>query len=326
MNKEKQILVKPVDAQKRLDIFLVEKLKISRSQVQKMIENEFVFVNNKNPKKSGDLINSGDKISIKNKGEIIKENKNKTKDEVPEKNKEKISLIPEIIAEEKDFLVVNKPSGLLTHGIKKGDQSLAEFLIKKYPEIKKVGEDPLRPGIVHRLDRETSGLLVVARNQKMFDHLKKQFQDRTIGKEYIVLVHDKVSADRGIIDFPLERGKNTDRMAALPKMVRGHENEQGKQSLTEFWVEKRFVNFSLLTVKIHTGRMHQIRAHFLAYDHPVVGDNLYFQKKQKRRWDDELGRLFLHSFKLEFTDLQGERKHCEIALPDELKDFLKKLK
>lgn len=321
MEKIKKIIVKNTDAHQRLDLFLTEKLKITRSQAQKMIENNQIFINNLAPKKTGEKTSTDDIItvstSIMNKQE---------KKEFLIKKENNTSLYPEIIAEEKDFLVINKPSGLLTHNTEKERYSMAEFLIKKYPEIKKVGEEKTRPGIVHRLDKEASGLLVVARNQQMFEYLKQQFQDRTIGKEYFVLVHGQVSADTGIIDFPLERGKNNERMAALPKIVKGMENSEGKKALTEFWVEKRFVNFSFLTVKIYTGRMHQIRAHFLAYDHPVVGDNLYFQKKQKRKWDDELGRLFLHSFKLEFTDLQGERKHYEIELPKELVEFLKKLK
>lgn len=327
MIKSKTITIKNADVQKRLDVFLVEKLKISRSKIQKMVKEEQIMINGKLPKKSGGLLSEGDKITINPPKEIKDEVKIvKTKNKEESQEQENKYLIPEIITEEKDYLIINKPAGLLTHGIQKEDYSLAKFLSTKYPEIKKVGENPLRPGIVHRLDREASGLLIIARNQKMFEFLKKQFQERTVGKEYFVLVHDKVSADSGIINFPLERGRNNERMAAIPKTVHGYENEKGKEALTEFWVEKKYVNFSFLTVKIHTGRMHQIRAHFLAYDHPVVGDNLYFQKKQKRGKDEELGRLFLHCFKLEFIDLQNIRQKFEILLPQELEEFLKKLK
>ena len=101
---------------------------------------------------------------------------------------------------------------------------------------------------------------------------------------------------------------------------------EGKEAKTEFLVEKNFVNFSLLRVKIHTGRMHQIRAHLLAYNHPLVGDPLYFQKKQKRTWDEKLGRLFLHSAKLGFTDLEGNKQEFESPLPKKLEEFLKLLK
>lgn len=321
MAKNKKFKVTDNDSSLRLDVFLTQKMDISRSQAQKYIEQQKVKLNDAIPSKTGAKISAGDIVIFEEK-EIISEKKEKIKfaKEIVE------NLQPEIISEEKDFLVVNKPSGLLTHNTEKDEVSLAEILVKKFPELKNVGEDPLRPGIVHRLDKEASGLLVVARNQKMFDFLKKQFKERTIDKEYAVLVHDKVIADTGKIDFPLKRGRNIDRVAAVPKIIRGIENEEGKEALTEFWVEKRFVNFSLLTVKIYTGRMHQIRAHFLAYDHPVVGDPIYFQRKQKRKWDNQLGRLFLHCFKLEFTDLEGKRKHYEVELPDELKSFLKKIK
>ncbi|HRY36574.1 MAG TPA: RluA family pseudouridine synthase [Candidatus Magasanikbacteria bacterium] len=319
MPKLKQFIFKK-DSPVRLDVLLAEKLKTSRSQVQKLIENKQISINGIVAKKSGENVIYGNKIEINEIKNLVEPKTSKNTTLVEKK------ISPNILAVEKDFLIVDKPSGLLTHNTEKENYSLAEFLTKKYPEIKKVGEDSSRPGIIHRLDKEASGLLVVARNQKMFNFLKKQFQERTVDKEYCVLVHGKVSADTGFIDFPLERSKNNERMAAIPKTVRGMENDEGKKSLTEFWVEKKFVNFSLLTVKIHTGRMHQIRAHFLAYDHPVVGDPLYFQKKQKRKWDDELGRLFLHCFKLEFTDLQGNRQKYEIPLPKELTDFLKKLK
>ena len=114
-------------------------------------------------------------------------------------------------------------------------------------------------------------------------------------------------------------------MAAQPLMVRGEKNSVGKEALTEFLVEKRFVNFTLLKVTIHTGRMHQIRVHLLAYNHPVVGDPLYNQKKRKSTWDKKLGRLFLHCTQLVFTDLKGEKKVFESALPIELETFLKTL-
>ena len=110
-------------------------------------------------------------------------------------------------------------------------------------------------------------------------------------------------------------------MAAVPAGTEG-----SKEARTEFVVEKEFVNFTLLRIKIYTGRMHQIRVHFLAYNHPLVGDPLYFQKKQKRTWDEKLGRLFLHSAKLGFADLAGEKQVFESPLPKELKSFLKELK
>jgi 23S rRNA pseudouridine1911/1915/1917 synthase len=237
-----------------------------------------------------------------------------------------------IISATPDYLVVNKPAGLLTHPTMANEPTtLAFFLLKKYPEIKNVGEDLLRPGIVHRLDKEASGLLVVARTQKMFEHLKEQFKTRTIEKEYLILVHGRVAKDEGEINFPITRSETSDRMAARPLSNDGGTISRSplqpgeKEARTEFLVEQRFVNFTLLRVKIHTGRTHQIRVHFLAYNHPVVGDQLYIQKKRKRTWDENLGRLFLHCTKLVFKDLENKACTFESSLPTELSDFLKLL-
>jgi len=318
MTTAKKIIFKEADT-KRLDIFFTEKFKISRSQAQKMIEKNNILINGKISTKTGHPLKTGDQIIVEEKP-IIKP----TKIEVEKETKAtKAKLKINILAETKDYIVVEKPKGLLTHSTDKNEpDSLAAILVKKYPELKKVGDDPRRPGIVHRLDKEASGLLVVARTQKMFEHLKNQFKTRTVEKEYTVLVHGKVAKDWDEIKFPIERSRNNDRMAALPATLRGEANLSGKESLTEFWVEKRFVNFSLLRVKIHTGRMHQIRVHLLAYDHPVVGDPLYFQKKQKDKWDKVCGRLFLHCIHLAFTDLNNERQEFKSELPPELINFL----
>ena len=304
----------------RLDVFLAEKLKISRSQTQKMIEGQQILVNNKPAKKSGDWLKSGDEITIMPK---VEEKKLTVKEEKVKQEK----FAVKIIAETPDYLVVEKPNGLLTHPTDKNeDYALSTILSKKYPGLKKVGDDEKRPGIVHRLDKEASGLLVVARNQSTFELLKDQFKNRTVEKEYIVLVHGVVAKDWDEIKFPIERSKTLDRMSALPATQRGLTNASGKEAFTEFDVEKRFINFTLLRVKIHTGRMHQIRAHLLAYNHPVVADPLYFQKKRKDRWDKVCGRLFLHCTRLAFIDKNGERQEFNSPLPKKLSDFLLLLK
>lgn len=304
----------------RLDIFLSNKLKISRSQIKKLIDNNQVTVNGKAVTKTGGLIHATDKIVV---NKALPEKKLTVKEEKVKKEKFKINIIKET----PDYFVVEKPYGLLTHSTEKNEaDSLASMLTKKYPALKKVGDDPKRPGIVHRLDKEASGLLVVARTQKMFEHLKDQFKNRTVQKEYLVLAHGKTSKDFDTINFPLERGRNVERMSALPATEYGRINTLGKEALTEFDVEKRFINFTLLKVKIHTGRMHQIRAHLLAYNHPVVGDPLYKQKKRKDKWDKVCGRLFLHCVKLGFTDLNGEKQEFTSVLPKPLADFLLLLK
>lgn len=319
----------------RLDVFLVEKLKISRSQVQKMIDAGQILVNGKTPKKSGDRVRPDDNVVVSDEQPI-----STTDESLTNKSEKKFTIADiEIVAETPDYFVVNKPSGMLTHSTNKNEaDSLAAILLKKYPKLKSIGDtssstpgglrrasDPMRPGIVHRLDKEASGLLVVAKTQTMFDLLKEQFKQRQIEKEYTVLAHDQVAKDWDEINFPIDRGGN-DRMVAIPKTVRGIQHDNGKQALTEFFVETRYVNFTLLKVIIHTGRMHQIRVHLLAYNHPVVGDPLYNQAKRHSKWDAKLGRLFLHCTKLAFTDLQGHKQTFESELPKELTEFLKLLK
>ncbi len=310
-----QIIVPKKSAGERLDIFLAKKLKISRSQVQKMVGADQVFVNKKLPKKPGDNLTEGEEIEIK-KAKITLEAKAK-------KKAGQVKFDVKIIKTTPDYIVVEKPTGMLAHPtMAKEKNTLADFIVKKYPQVKKVGDDPMRPGIVHRLDKEASGLMIIARTQKMFNHLKEQFKNRTIEKEYFALAHEPMPRNWDEINFPISRSETSDRMAAIPT----GEASRGKEAKTEFLVEKNFVNFSLLRVKTHTGRMHQIRVHFLAYNHPLVGDPLYFQKKQKRVWDEKLGRLFLHSTKLGFVDLEGNKQTFESPLPQELTDFLKLLK
>ena len=315
----KKIKAKDIEST-RLDVFLAEKLKISRSQTQKMIEGQQILVNDKPAKKSGEWLKSGDEITISPK---IEEPKLTVKEEKIKQEKFAVN----VVSETPDYLVVEKPNGLLTHPTDKNeDYALSSILTKKYPGLKKVGDDPKRPGIVHRLDKEASGLLVVARNQETFEHLKNQFKNRTVEKEYIVLVHGVVAKDWDEIKFPIERSRTLERMSALPATIRGVANLAGKEAFTEFDVEKRFINFTLLRVKIHTGRMHQIRAHLLAYDHPVVADPIYFQKRQKDKWDKVCGRLFLHCTRLAFVDRDGVRQEFTSPLPKKLADFLLLLK
>ena len=246
---------------------------------------------------------------------------------------------PTIIFEDKDCLVINKPAGLPVHG---GGNitgaTLADLLIEKYPEIKNVGDDQTRPGIVHRLDKEVSGLMVIAKNQPSFENLKKQFKKREINKEYIALVYGKLQNDEGEINFPIKRASTGHKMAAMPIQVidllsrktpttRDRGNISGsfkaREALTTYKTLQKFVNFTLLKVKIKTGRTHQIRVHFYAYGNPLVGDTLYNTKKTKLKNEKlKLGRIFLMACHLSFKDLNGEKKDFILELGDDLKKFL----
>ena len=298
----------------RLDKFLANELAdLSRTKIQKLIKGGQITVNDEITTVHH-WLRVDDKILI-NKSE-------KGPDFIQDKQKIKITINPQIskiIAETNDYLIINKQAGLIVHpakGIK--EKTLVDWLITKYPEIKDIGEDESRPGIVHRLDKEVSGLMVIAKTQKMYEHLKRQFQNHTIIKEYLGLVHGVIDADEGIINFPLKRSKLTGKIVAKPK------GGEGKDSITEFTVFKRFTNFSYLKINLKTGRSHQIRVHMQAYGYPLVGDKLYKNKKIKEKLD--LDRIFLHSHILEFLDLENEPQKYQNSLPDKLNQILTELK
>ncbi|MCX6731607.1 MAG: RluA family pseudouridine synthase [Candidatus Parcubacteria bacterium] len=224
-----------------------------------------------------------------------------------------------IIYEDEDILAVNKPAGLLVHSLnlksqKSNLKSLVDWILKKYPEIKNVGEDAARPGIVHRLDRDTSGVLLVAKNQKSFEYLKKQFIDRKVKKNYLVLVNGNIKNNTGIIDLPIGRSRTPLKRLASEK-ARG----KLREAITEYKILKRFDKYTLVEVFPKTGRTHQIRVHFKAIGHPVVGDKLYGKP------DENLNRQFLHANSLEFNLQNGTRIKIEADLPDDLKNFLNML-
>lgn len=232
-------------------------------------------------------------------------------------------LQPEIIERTPEYVVVSKPAGLLVHPADSspGEYTMADWLLETFPEVAVVGDEPgMRPGIMHRLDREASGLMVIALTQPSFESLKLQFQEREITKEYLVLVHGQVKNDYGEINLPISRATRGGRMAA-----HGTGNVEANEARTEYFIERRFGNVTLLRVHILTGRTHQIRVHMFALQHPVVGDSLYSVKKVGKSFPTA-PRLFLHSAKLGFTALNGERKEYSLPLPPELSAYLTQFK
>ena len=233
-----------------------------------------------------------------------------------------------LIEENSDYIVINKPAGLLTHGAPHIEESsLVDQILADFPDIAKVGEDPERPGIMHRLDKMASGILVIARNMDSFDSLKSQFKNRTVKKTYTALVFGQMEGEGERITFPIKRSTKGFKMAAIPNTKKGEANLDGRRAITDFWVEKKFINYTLLKVKIKTGRTHQIRVHMSAYGHPIVGDDLYGTKKTRiKNRKLELGRIFLFARKLTFTNLAGEEKSYEVDMPSELQEFMKRVK
>lgn len=305
----------------RLDKFLTETYpEHSRSQLQKLIKQGAVTVNYKSVTPHH-FLKAGDEVVVDFEKKTADKKAKKKADTTSAKPIPKIPTV-KIIAETDDYLVINKPSGLIIHGAEHiNEPTLVDWLLKKYPGVKEVGEDPARPGIVHRIDKDVSGLLVVAKTQKFFEFLKKQFQDRTTDKKYTALVYGKPIKDEGQINFLIERSSTGHKMAAKPA------NQTGKAAISEFKVVQRFINFTLLKVKIITGRTHQVRVHLAAYGTPIVGDNLYGTKLTKEKNIKlNTSRVFLVADELTFTDLAGESQSFNIKLPGEFTDLLGRIK
>ncbi|MDP2598651.1 MAG: RluA family pseudouridine synthase [Candidatus Liptonbacteria bacterium] len=241
---------------------------------------------------------------------------------------------PQIVYEDKDFLAINKPAGLQVHEARvtkhgtrdiEHEKTLVDWLLEKYPEIKTVGDDPaIRPGIVHRLDKETSGIMLVARTQRYFEYLKSLFQGRQIKKKYLAMVYGAVEPKTSVIDKPIGIKTGT-----LKRSV--HSTKMVKEAVTEYRVVKIFdirhsnleaQNFSLVEVKPKTGRTHQIRVHLASIGHPIVGDRLYGPRKQVHDSRFMVHRLMLHALSLEFTAEDGRRMKFEAEPPEEFVEVL----
>lgn len=226
---------------------------------------------------------------------------------------------PTILYEDKDILVINKPAGLVVHSDGKTKElSLVDWLLAKYPEIKNVGEPwtnqkgetILRPGIVHRLDRETSGVMLVAKTQEVFENLKEQFQKHEVRKIYHAFVYGEMKDKKGVIERPIGRSNKDFRMFSAQRGARG----EIREAMTEYEVISEAKGYTFVEVRPKTGRTHQIRVHFKAINYPLVADSLYAGKRE-----NTLGfkRLALHSYSVTFTDMKGEEKTITAPYPED---------
>jgi 23S rRNA pseudouridine1911/1915/1917 synthase len=297
------------EAGTRLDAFLASQIEgWSRARLQRLIENEDVLVNGKSSKASYKL-HEHDEVEV----ELI----------APATDSFAAEDIPiEIVYEDDTLVVVNKAAGLVVHpaaGTPSG--TLANALAYHFQHLPGGGTG-VRPGLVHRLDRDTSGLLVVAKTESALENLSDQFRDRTVYKSYVALVHGRMATNSGKIDQPLARDpSNRTRMA----VVRG-----GRNALTLYRVRRGFDRFTLLDVELKTGRTHQIRVHLAWLKHPVVGDDTYgagrdntIQDARLRARVRSLNRQFLHAEKLGFTHPKtGEFVKFESPLPEALAELL----
>lgn len=230
----------------------------------------------------------------------------------------------EILYEDSDILVINKPAGLVVHPDGRTvEPSVSEWFGDKYPESKNVGEkmgEVERPGIVHRIDRETSGALILAKTKQGHDVLKKQFQNREVEKAYHLFVYGDMKDDRGTINLPIKRSSADFRKrTARPASVK--DSGVAKEAITYFEVLKRSSDkgVTLVEAKPKTGRTHQLRVHFQALHHPVVADSLYAARKEKLL---DFERLALHARTVKFKNTKGESITVEAPYPE---DFQKAL-
>jgi 23S rRNA pseudouridine1911/1915/1917 synthase len=313
--------VETEDAGKRLDAFLSEKIENrSRSRLQKLIDDGDATVNGSQAKSSYKL-RSGDEIEIE-------------LSELPADNFEPENIALDIIYEDNWLAVINKPAGMVVHpGAGVAGGTLANAIAYHFKSENLEDEKsqipnpefqipPNRVGIVHRLDKDTSGLLVVAKTEEIHEQLSGQFREREVFKSYVALVHGAIEAKEGVIDQPIAREKHNRTKMAIRK--------HGRAALSLWKVRKRFEKFTLLNVEIKTGRTHQIRVHLMSINHPVVGDETYNGGRDKtikdiqvRQAVAELNRFFLHAERLSFTHPQtGERLDFYQPMPVELKNLL----
>lgn len=278
---------------KRVDEALVVLFGISKSAGQRAIEEGRVLINSKIPHKSGEKVMENDSLSFSS---FHPEEINLSFSD----NIHNTFHLPHILFENNDFLIVEKPVGIPTHFDEHHTDCVVGRLLLSGKQLSSIGI-PNRPGVVHRLDKDTSGLLLFAKTNTAHIFFQKLFASRKIKKTYFALVHGTHLPLEGTIDSPIGRDpKNRQKMRVAPENV-------GRNSVTHFYRKEKREKVSLLEINLETGRTHQIRVHLAAIGNPVVGDKVYGNPK----YDEEIkpSRLFLHAFGLEFTDLQGIH-HC----------------
>lgn len=288
------------EANTRLDRYLTRQLPdLSRSQLQRLIRSGLVSVNGQ-PTKPGALVMPGAWVRVRIPA-------------IPARSPEPEPIALDIVYEDEDLIVINKPAGLIVHpGAGRASGTLVNALLARYPDLS--AGDRERPGIVHRLDRDTSGLLVVARTEPALRDLQQQFKSRRVQKTYLALVQGRPPAPQGIIEAALGRdARHRQRIAVTPG---------GRPARTRYQVLLELGDYCLLSVSPETGRTHQIRVHLAWLGMPVVGDQVYGRRDKRL----ELRRQFLHAWRLAFERPGGRgRLELEAPLPDDLRLVLQQL-
>lgn len=287
----------------RADVFLCEKLDKTRSAVKKLIDGGCVFINGKSAKPSQE-INGGDVIEV-------------TLPPATEYSVKPENIPVEIIYEDKDIAVVNKPQGMTVHmGNGNVDGTLVNALLYRLDSLSGIN-GVIRPGIVHRIDKDTSGLLVVAKNDRAHLSLSQQIAEKTCKRTYLALLEGNLKENSGRVTTYIGRSaQDRTKMAVVAP-------DKGKLAVTDFTVWERYQGYTLCRFDLQTGRTHQIRVHAKHLGHPVVGDTVYGVKKQKFNLNGQL----LHAFRLTLSHPEtGEQMTFEAPVPDYFYGVLTKLK
>ncbi len=295
------IVVEGIDEKERLDVFLAGETGWTRSQIKIQIDNGKVLVNEKT-QKAGFLVKNDDKIMLSFSKDVLD-----TKAEP-----EDIPL--EILYEDDDFAIVNKPQGMVVHPAPGAyNHTLVNALLFHFEALSRAN-DQVRPGIVHRIDKDTSGLLVVAKNDKSHSSLADQIAEHTCFRHYFALLEGNLKNDEGTIETFISRDKKDRKLMAV--------SDSGKKAITHYKVLERYNDYCLVEFKLETGRTHQIRVHSKHLGHPIVGDKSYGIKNQKFNLNGQL----LHAKRLELTHpTTGKRMLFECDIPDYFDKILKKL-
>lgn len=295
---ENKIII--ADKSERLDVFLSEKLDKTRSAVKKLVDDGEITVNG-NKVKAGRVLKIGEEIFVN----------------IPDPVKldlEAENIPLDIIYQDKDIAIINKPQGMTVHaGNGTHGSTLVNALLYHLDSLSGIN-GVIRPGIVHRIDKDTSGLLVVAKNDAAHLSLSEQIKNKTCHRIYLALLEGTVKQNDGIIDTFIGRSDKNRTMMAV--------KDSGRRAVTHFKVLKRYKEFTFAEFKLETGRTHQIRVHCKYIGHPIVGDPVYGYEKQKFKLNGQL----LHAWKLELTHPStGERMSFEAPLPDYFQAVLQKL-
>jgi len=309
----KLILVEELKSPLRIDKYLSHILsELSRNEISKNLKEGNIKVNGKQVKPSY-LLKGKEEIALYLTIPTIAEQTIVPLNLIPE---------PEILYENQDFLVINKPAGVNTHPTLKNinESSIASWFCYRYPQAKKVGEDKLRPGIVHRLDKDTSGVLILAKNNPTFFYFKKLFLSRKIQKKYLVLVRGEIKKEKGAIEFSLARSKVSGKRKII--LLREKTEKKVKNALTFYEIKKRYQGYTLLKVEPKTGRTHQIRIHLASIGFPVAGDKIYGFKGASQKL---FKRQMLHAQTISFLTPQGKLLEIEAPLPQDFAFALQQL-